>query len=179
MTVPPGLPSGACLDRESIRRLLAATPPLVEGYLDLDAQLQPSGFDLTIASIAAFADPGQLGPTDADRRIATTTEMTLDPQGYVTLPPGPYLFRMNETVNLPLDLMALGASRSSLLRNGVAVHTAVWDAGYRGRSQALMVVHHPRGFRVARNARVLQLVFFRLERAVEQGYAGRYQGEGR
>ncbi len=179
MTVPPGFPSGACLDRESIRGLLAAAPPLVEGYLDVDAQLQPNGFDLTLASVAVFTEAGQLGPTDADRRLAGTAELPFDADGYVMLRPGSYLFRMNETVNLPLDVMALGRPRSSLLRSGVAVHTAVWDAGYRGRSQALMVVHHPKGFRVARNARVLQLVFFRLERAVGRGYEGRYQGEGR
>ncbi|MSQ13893.1 MAG: deoxyuridine 5'-triphosphate nucleotidohydrolase [Dehalococcoidia bacterium] len=169
----------ACLDRESIRGLLAAAPALVEGYLDLDTQLQPNGFDLTLASIAVFTEGGQLGPTDADRRLAGTAELPFDADGYVTLRQGPYLFRMNETVNLPLDVMALGRPRSSLLRSGVAVNTAVWDAGYRGRSQALMVVHHPKGFRVARDTRVLQLVFFRLERAVGRGYEGKYQGEGR
>ena len=81
-------------------------------------------------------------------------------------------------VNLPPDLMALGRPRSSLLRSGVALHTAVWDAGYRGRSQSLLTVHHPGGFRLQRNARVAQLVFFRLATPPGQGYQGRYQGEG-
>ena len=73
--------------------------------------------------------------------------------------------------------MALGKPRSSLLRSGVAVHNAVWDAGYRGRSQALLVVYHPRGFTLSRDAR---LVFFAsaLAHPVDQGYRGRYQGEG-
>jgi dUTP pyrophosphatase len=59
------------------------------------------------------------------------------------------------------------------------MHNAVWDAGYSGRSQAMLMVYNPLGFRVARNARILQLVFFRLDRPVELGYQGAYQGEGR
>ena len=65
--------------------------------------------------------------------------------------------------------MALGRPRSSLLRSGVALHTAVWDAGYRGRSQSLLTVHHPEGFRLQRDARLAQLVFFRLSNLPEQG----------
>ena len=83
----------------------------------------------------------------------------------------------NETVNLPLDVMTLCQSRSSLLRSGVAIHGAVGDAGYRGHYQALMVVYHQAGFTVARNARVLQLVFFRLEQPATEGYQGRFLEE--
>ena len=83
----------------------------------------------------------------------------------------------NEVVHLPLDLMALGRPRSSLLRSGVAMHTAVWDAGYRGRSQALLTVYNPEGFRVQQNAGLMQLVFFRLAQPVVEGYQGRFLGE--
>jgi len=72
--------------------------------------------------------------------------------------------------------MALARPRSSLLRCGVTVDTAVWDAGYSGRSQSLMVVYNPLGFRLQRNARIVQLVFLRLTRETE-GYRGAYQGE--
>lgn len=169
---------GGCLDGESIRQRLDATPPLLEGYRDLEAQLQPNGFDLTLAEIAAFAGPGVLTTDNAGRRLAATTPLTFEADGAIRLEPGPYLVTLNETVNLPRDVMALGKPRSSLLRSGVAIHNAVWDAGYRGRSQALLVVYHPDGFTLSRNARVLQLVFFELTRPVDQGYQGRYQGEG-
>jgi dUTP pyrophosphatase len=59
----------------------------------------------------------------------------------------------------------------------VTIHSAVWDAGYRGRSTSLLVVNNPAGFRVQRNARVLQLVFFGLGETVVEGYRGAYQGE--
>jgi dUTP pyrophosphatase len=73
--------------------------------------------------------------------------------------------------------MALGRPRSSLCRCGVSLVTAVWDAGYRGRSTALLHVVNPAGFTVERDARLLQLVFFTLNAATEFGYAGVYHGE--
>ncbi|MBI4234328.1 MAG: deoxyuridine 5'-triphosphate nucleotidohydrolase [Chloroflexi bacterium] len=165
------------MDRATIARLLEASPPLVEGYLDLGAQLQPNGFDLTLRGVEGFTRPGQLGLGNAQRRLAETSTLSFDRGGWLHLPPGPHLITLNEVVNLPLDLMALGKPRSSLLRCGVAIHNAVWDAGYRGRSQALLVVYHPLGFRVARDSRVLQLVFYRLEAPVAEGYQGRFQRE--
>jgi len=77
---------------------------------------------------------------------------------------------------LPNNVMALARPRSSLLRCGVTVDTAVWDAGYSGRSQSLMVVYHPQGFRLQKNARIVQMIFFSLTGETE-GYSGSYQGE--
>ncbi len=169
---------GNPLNREEIARLIAGDSPLVAGYVDLTEQLQPNGFDLSVGEVARFATPGQLGGSDADRVLSDTEPMPFDGEGWLPLGAGPYLITFNEAVNLPPDLVALGRPRSSLLRSGVALHTAVWDAGYRGRSQSLLTVHHADGFRLQRNARVAQLVFFQLATPPEQGYQGRYQGEG-
>ncbi|MBI4337872.1 MAG: deoxyuridine 5'-triphosphate nucleotidohydrolase [Chloroflexi bacterium] len=169
--------AGSCLDSATIRHLVLAHPPLLEGYLSLDEQLQPNGFDLTVGQVAAFTAPGQIGAENAQRRLAGTTPLSFSSDGFLDLSPGPYLLTFNEAVGLPRDLMAVAKPRSSLLRSGVAVHNAVWDAGYHGRSQALLVVYHPLGFRLARNARVVQMVFFRLEREAERGYQGQFQRE--
>lgn len=172
------MPPGAALDRESIGELLAAVPPLVEGYPSLETQLQPNGFDLTLQSIAAITSAGQLGADDADRQLAGVIPVSFDETGWANLPAGAYRITFNEIVHLPLDLIALGRPRSSLARSGVSIHTGVWDAGYRGRSEALLVVYPGQGFRLQQNARVLQLVFFRLLQPVREGYQGRFQGEG-
>jgi dUTP pyrophosphatase len=169
---------GNPLNREEIARLIAGADPLVEDYVALEPQLQPNGFDLTVQEVARFAASGQLGASDADRVVSSLAPLDFDADGWLSLEPGPYLITFNEVVNLPPDLMALGRPRSSLLRSGVALHTAVWDAGYRGRSQSLLTVQHPGGFRLQRNARLAQLVFFRLATPPEQGYRGSYQGEG-
>ena len=166
------------LIREEIARLIAGHPTLIEDFVALESQLQPNGFDITVREVARFATPGQIAASDADRVLAGTEPLDFDADGWRSLEPGPYLVTFNEIVNLPTDLMALGRPRSSLLRSGVALHTAVWDVGYSGRSQSLLTVHHPAGFRLQRNARLAQLVFFRLATPPQQGYRGRYQGEG-
>ena len=168
---------GTRLDRDSIGHLIEGTPPLLEHFLSLEAQLQPNGFDMTVREVARLTTPGAVGAEDASRVLSDTQPMEFDSDGWLQLEPGPFLVTFNEVVNLPLNVMALGRPRSSLLRSGAGVHTAVWDAGYRGRSQALLVVYHPDGYRVQRDARLMQLVFFQMETAASRGYQGRFQSE--
>jgi len=171
-TVPPGALSG-----DQIRAALTGPRPLLSGYRALEDQVQPNGFDLTLADIARFGEPGALGVDNADRLLPRLDGLAFGDDGWLHLPPGPYLITFNEVVDLPAGLMALGRPRSSLTRCGVAIHTAVWDAGYRGRSTSLLAVLNPLGFRIARDARLLQLVFLTLSRAAGTGYRGIYQGE--
>jgi len=165
------------LSSQQIRALIEGPEPLVTDLVDLDAQLQPNGIDLTLASIEALTGPGQIGRTNDDRILAPAIDVPFDAGGWVNLAPGAYVVRLNEAVRLPADVMALAKPRSSMLRNGVAVHNAVWDAGYAGRSQVQLVVYNPTGFRLAKDARIVQMVFMTLESATDSPYAGRYQGE--
>jgi dUTP pyrophosphatase len=82
----------------------------------------------------------------------------------------------NEAVKMPLNLVALARSRSTVLRNAAAVETAVWDPGYQGRSSSLLVVHNSHGIRLKQDARVAQLIFYSTDE-VEKGYNGVYQNE--
>ncbi|MDP2919349.1 MAG: deoxyuridine 5'-triphosphate nucleotidohydrolase [Dehalococcoidia bacterium] len=166
----------AVLSKKDIRILLEQKPPLVEGYLDLEQQLQPNGFDLTLRDIAMFQNAGQMGADNSERRLPDLAPLAFGVDGFIDLIPGSYLITYNEIVHLPNTIMALGRPRSSLLRCAVSIGTAVWDAGYNGRSQSLMVVYNEHGFRVQKNARMMQLVFFRLTSETE-GYAGAYQNE--
>ncbi len=167
----------SALDRQSIGDLVLGYPPLIEGYISLEEQLQPNGFDLTLREVGRMTSGGSMGAGPDQRELPSTEVIGFDSHGWLELDPGPYLITFNESVNLPLDVMALGRPRSSLLRSGVSVHTAVWDAGYLGRSQALLTVQNPSGYRLQRDARVVQLVFFRLLAPVGQGYQGRFWGE--
>lgn len=175
--------TGGALDRASILRRIKTNPPLIEGFIDLPSQLQINGVDLTLHSILGFSSlaskPSFLGKDDGQRKIAETFTIPESGDGFWLLESGSYLVNFNEMVNIPLDLMALGRARSSLLRSGVALHTAVWDSGYSGRSQALLVVYHPNKIILERATRIMQLVFFTLENPVEKGYEGIYQNEGK
>jgi len=166
----------AVLSREDIRRLIERTPPLLEEYRDLEAQLQPNGFDLTLREIAMPQTTGTIATDSRQRAVSDLAPLVFDGLGFIDLLPGAYIVTFNEVVHLPNDLMALARPRSSLLRSGVTVHSAVWDAGYSGRSRALLVVYNQRGFRLQRNAGIAQMVFLPLTGETE-GYSGAYLGE--
>ena len=165
------------LDRDTIRELIQSTPPLIEGAPDIGVQLQTNGVDLTLREVSLYASAGAVAFSNADRILSSTVPLPFDAAGNIFLAQGPYLVTFNEVVRLPLDLAALGRTRSSLLRCGVALHTAVWDAGYSGRSQSLLMVHNPYGVTLQRNSRIMQLIFLRLERPASEGYAGAFLDE--
>ena len=166
----------AVLSQQDIYRLIQQEPPLIEGYVNLETQVQPNGIDLTLREVALLQSSGRIAVENRQRLVSDLAPLVFDGLGFIELMPGAYIITYNEIVHLPRDIMALATPRSSLLRCGVMVNTAVWDAGYSGRSQSLMVVYNPQGFRLQRNARVAQLVFLRLTQETG-GYHGAYQGE--
>lgn len=169
--------SRGVLTREDILELIEGKPPLVSEMIDLEEQVQPNGVDLTVREIATFASRGNLTDTNEGRELSKLAPMVFDGNNGVDLLPGAYLIMFNEVVNLPANIMALARPRSSLNRCGVSIHSAVWDAGYSGRSQSLMAVYNTHGFRLQKNARILQLVFIHTSRAVSKGYCGKFQLE--
>jgi len=164
------------LSKQDIRRLLQQGPPLIEGFINLEKQLQPNGIDLTLREIALPQSAGKIAINDSQRLVSDLAPLVFNGLDFIDLIPGAYIVTFNEIVHLPQNIMALARPRSSLLRCGVTVNTAVWDAGYSGRSQSLMVVYNPQGFRLQRNARIVQIIFFKLTKETE-GYHGAYQGE--
>ena len=166
----------AVLSKKDINRLLEQEPPLVEGYINLEEQVQPNGFDLTLREVAMLQSTGKITIENSQRQVSDLAPLVFDGLGFIDLMAGAYLITYNEIVHLPKNITALAAPRSSLLRCGVTVNTAVWDAGYSGRSQSLMIVYHPQGFRLQKNSRVMQLVFLELTQETE-GYNGIYQRE--
>jgi dUTP pyrophosphatase len=164
------------LSKKDISTLIHQDPPLIEKYVNLDQQLQPNGFDLTLKEVSLIQTGGRLAVSNSDRIISDLCPLVFDGMDNVDLVAGAYVVSFNEVVNLPRNIMAISAPRSSLLRCGVTVENAVWDAGYSGRGQALMVVYNPLSFRLQKNARLVQIVFFELAGETES-YNGAYQGK--
>ena len=164
------------LSKQDIQRLLKREPPVIEGYVNLEEQVQPNGIDLTLREVAMLQSLGKIAVKNDQRQVSDLAPLVFDGLGFIDLMSGACIVTFNEIVHLPKDVMALARPRSSLLRCGVTVNTAVWDAGYSGRSQSLMVVYNPQGFRLQRNARIVQLIFLQLTGETE-GYQGVYQGE--
>jgi deoxycytidine triphosphate deaminase len=137
-----------------------------------DVQIQPNGVDLTVDAVFQQAERGRIardGKTVGDREAVDAEDDTF------VLQPGGYVLRYGETVQIPADHVGFIYPRSSLLRNSCMLNTAVWDAGYEGRGEGLLQVHHE--IAIERDARVAQIV---LARGNHDGtYDGSYQGENR
>lgn len=149
---------------------------------DVDAeQIQPNGVDLRLDTIQEPVEAGAItrnGKEIADREPRSTIELSGtgeepgDREGY-RLEPGGYILQYAEPVSIPAEHVGFVLPRSSLMRNGAMLNTAVWDAGYSGRGEGLLQVHTE--LTLERGARVAQLV---LAAADHEGvYEGSYQGE--
>ncbi len=140
-----------------------------------ETQIQPNGVDLTAEQIAEPIDAGRIatdGKTIADRQELAPTEVTGDRETFY-LAPGAYVVRYGETVHIPDGHVGFIYPRSSLLRNGAMLYTAVWDAGYEGQGAGLLSVYSD--LEIDRGARIGQLVLARAGH--ETTYDGSYQGE--
>jgi dUTP pyrophosphatase len=155
----------------------AQAQSMVESAIDPQVQTQMCGMELTLQKIEEFRSQGAIAYDNSERKLPATQELKFGEAGWIDLQPGSYLITFNEVVNIPRDVAALARPRSSLLRCGASLETALWDPGYRGRSQSLLVVHNPSGIRLKKNARLLQLVFMRLDHQAEKVYSGIYQEE--
>ena len=142
------------------------------------SQVQPAGIDLTLKEVHELIDRGEIDFDNSKRRISKTAVLPFE-GGKLLLPKGCYKIIYNEYVNIPLDCAAFGFPRSSLLRCGADVRCAVWDPGYHGRSESLLLVHNAQGIVLHKDAKVMQLVFVRLEETAGKGYEGKYKGENR
>lgn len=156
---------------------------LLEGYIDLEKQLTPNGFDLTAAKIFAFKGHGAVDFSNKERAMPQCEELmpvkasASDKYGWWDLPQGAYKVMTNETVNMPPDMTALAFTRTTLLRMGAFTQNGVWDAGFSGKSEFILVVENPAGIRIKQNARVVQLVF-EIITGAEKLYSGIFQNKG-
>jgi dUTP pyrophosphatase len=146
------------------------------GAPDPAVQLQPAGFDLTVAAVAAFSNVGTLDFDNTQRRLPALREIPWLYAGRpLRLEPGGYLLTYNEQISVPPDAAGIVLPRSSLMRCGAALHSALWDPGYSGRGQGLLTVTAP--LELHPNARVGQFILVALEQAAQKLYEGQYQGE--
>lgn len=143
-----------------------------------DSQRQPAGIDVTLKEVRKFDSAGRIDFDNSTRKIADASTMEYK-DDEVHLNPGSYKVVFNEYVKIPSDAAAICLPRSSILRCGADLNCALWDPGYEGRSEALLVVYNEHGITLKRNAKIGQLVFIRLSEEAKSLYEGRYKGENR
>lgn len=144
-------------------------------------QVQPNGVDLTLENVYEQREPGRI--TRDGKEIGTrqerqqeegvTSEESEDDRETYYLTRGGYIVQYAETVRIPEGHVGFIYPRSSLMRNSCMLNTAVWDAGYEGKGEGLLQVHHD--IEIERGARIAQLVL--AEANHDDTYDGSYQGE--
>jgi dUTP pyrophosphatase len=135
-------------------------------------QVQPNGVDLTLAEVYEQRGVGRItrdGKTVGERETLVPDAETET----FALSPGGYIVQYAETVSIPDGHVGFIYPRSTLLRNSCMLNTAVWDAGYTGKGEGLLQVHH--AVELERGARIAQLVLTEGQHA--DTYDGSYQGE--
>lgn len=164
------------------RNMIVPGKKLLEGKmvseLISESQLQPAGADLTVKEVHSFEDGGEIDFDNSKRRLSKTKKLEFQ-NGVLHLAAGPYKILYNEYVSIPIGCAAFGYPRSSLLRCGADIRCAVWDPGYHGRSESLLIVNNEHGITLHEKAKVMQLVFVRLESEAHRGYEGKYKGENK
>ena len=161
------------VEGEALVARLDAEPPLIEHFVDRETQIQMNGVDFTLREVSIFGnEPGAIDFDNSERRTPETFPVEPDDSGWWHLAPGPYWIVYNEVVNIPPDIFGMARTRSSLLRSGAHIGTALWDSGYSGRSGSVLVVHNPAGLSLKRDARVLQLIFYALDAPAARTYSG-------
>lgn len=135
-----------------------------------DAQVQPNGVDITVDRVDRPLGGGRIareGKTIGERERIHPVD------GRFELEPGTYVVGYGERLRVPDEHVGYLLPRSSLLRNGTTVYTAVWDTGYEGRGEGMLDVGAP--ITIDHGARIAQFVLASADHAGV--YDGTYQGE--
>lgn len=139
-----------------------------------EEKLDCSGLKLTLGEVHVASTQGVL--KTREREIPRYSSLAPRNNIYY-LKPGFYIIRYNEYVKIPPNAIALAIPRSSLLRMGATLFTAVWDPGYEGRGYGLLLVGNPHGISLEKNVQVAQLIFIEMKGASQKLYKGAYYKE--
>lgn len=166
------------LNNQELRELIEEHG-LITDYIDIDTQLTPNGFDLTVDEILKFNTAGRIDFSNSEREISDTENIKPekindgDKYGWWDLSSGVYKIKTNELVDIPKDLAGFAFPRSSLLRMGVHIQNGVWDGGFKGQSEFLLKVENTQGTMIKENARLNHIVFIKMKETQKE-YRGKY-----
>lgn len=150
---------------------------IVTDMIDEARQVQSCGIDLSVNKIESYRSKGSIDFDNSKRSLPRLEEVGKVGDDW-HLSNGSYLITVNETTTIPKNYCGIARPRSSLLRMGATICTALWDPGYSGKPQVMLIVSNMQGIIIHPNAKLLQIVFLKLDKESEKLYNGQYQGEG-
>ena len=94
--------------------------------------------------------------------------------GWKLIPQQTYIAQVKDQIKIGESNAQFYLPRSTLLRAGVNVYTALGDLGYNGHLSFMIINHGPRSFFIQQGERFAQLVDFEV-RGGSESYDGDYQ----
>jgi len=151
---------------------------------------QPSGLDLRLGkvyrldrlkSMAGIYDGRKVLPKHKELKKETFTVYTEDGalktiKGWCLTPQIAYICEVDRQIKIGENNAQFYLPRSTLLRAGVNVYTALGDLGYNGHLSFLVINHGVQDFFIEEGERFAQLIDFEVRGGTES-YDGDYQEE--
>lgn len=132
----------------------------------------PNAVDIRLGEVFEFtSDTVTLDGDNKHHRERKKIEPDAD--GFYTFREGYYPITLDGWIEVGEHEAGLCIPRSTLIRNGVTIYTAVYDSGYHGRMISAMYVAPGTVFRCRANERVCQYIVMDAETAYL--YHGSYQ----
>lgn len=142
---------------------------------------QPSGLDLRVGRVFTFDNDFIAFLHEGEKQLPKQVEIPVGhlPEyalydGWLLEPHRPYMFEVQEKIKIGDNNAQFYLPRSSLLRAGVNVYTALGDLGYNGFLRFLVINHRRAPFFIQQGERFAQLVDFEV-RGGSESYDGDYQ----
>ena len=146
----------------------------IHNFRDENTQKQQAGFDLSLESVFQFSSEGAVDFDNKERKIANCRKIEYE-NSWVKLGKGVYKITLNEKFKMPPDAAGFCLTRTTMLRNGAYLVSGLWDPGFEGKVEMLLVVENPFGISLKEHARVGQIFFIRMEGNAESLYSGIYK----
>lgn len=153
-------------------------------YPDFKDDLTPNGIDLRCSELFYINNTTDVGMYDEKKFLPKHSSAKLSKkqtrsgklvEGWYLSPGVGYIINVDRKMKIPQDIVQLYYPRSTLLRSGVVLHTAVGDSGFNNTLSFLIINEGDNSFFLGKGERFCQAVSFEVEGGGT--YDGDYQGE--
>lgn len=133
--------------------------------------IQPNAVDLSLRYVYQLAN--SYCELSEDSKVKRNMIEVIPENDWYVLGAGYYLVEFDHTVHVGEDEAGYVVPRSTLMRNGIIIHSCLYDSGYCGKMIAGMTVNPGCVFKVKRGTRLAQYLCFKSQS--DHQYNGQYQ----
>lgn len=139
-----------------------------------DECVQPDAVDLRVGRIYRLDTNSIATLTEKSKTHAVRTEVLPNEDGMFVLTRGAYVVELDHRIKVGDDECGWVVSRSTLMRNGIYLHSCLYDSGYVGPMICGLNVVGVDTFLLEAHARIGQYVCTKVD-GVQHLYDGSYQ----